>query len=203
MHRRWPSEPRGRRECRALNRTRSLACNKRKHASKSPQVRRNIRHSPRDGLRLMACSPRGTGLDSPRRLQAFARRLDTSVGVSGPHDFVVRLPCRSPRDTEASIAPYPNVRDDWPKRPSWWDRMRASIHLIWASGKAKFLRKRIERPERLETVRENRALAQQDQGSAVLSRMKHSMWLDLTFIKVRHDFPRKPSKAFPTPLASS
>ncbi|HKV54531.1 MAG TPA: hypothetical protein VJN94_07785, partial [Candidatus Binataceae bacterium] len=58
---------------------------------KTPQVRRTIGNSLRNGLRLMARSPRGTGLVSPRRLQAFARGLDTSVGASGRHAFAVRL----------------------------------------------------------------------------------------------------------------
>ena len=48
MHRSRPSQRRGHRECRCNERTRSLACTLEKHASKSPQVRRNIRHSLRD-----------------------------------------------------------------------------------------------------------------------------------------------------------
>src|SRR5690348_17893363 len=81
-------------------RTRSLACNERKHASKSPQVRRTIRHSLRDGFRLMARSPRGAGLDSPRHFTrrvgpvradiANLAKLDLSVGRPGPHAFAVR-----------------------------------------------------------------------------------------------------------------
>ena len=41
-------------------------------------------------LRLIARSPRGTGLDSPRDLR-IARKLDPSVGGSGPHAFAVRV----------------------------------------------------------------------------------------------------------------
>ena len=40
-------------------------------------------------LRLIARSPRGTGLDSPRDLR-IARKLDPSVGRPGPHAFAVR-----------------------------------------------------------------------------------------------------------------
>ena len=32
-----------------------------------------------------------TGLFCHRRLQVISRKLDTSVGASGPHDFAVRL----------------------------------------------------------------------------------------------------------------
>ena len=41
-------------------------------------------------VRLIARSPRGTGLDSPRHSQVV-RELDLSVGRSGPHAFAVRL----------------------------------------------------------------------------------------------------------------
>ena len=59
----------------------------------------------RDGLRLMARSPRGTGLLSPRRFAGTGpAKLDTSVGVSGPHAFAVRSPRRTPGDAKASIA---------------------------------------------------------------------------------------------------
>ena len=73
MHQCWPSIFRGRRECRVPTRTRALACKwVDKNTRKSSQVRRTVRHSLRDGLRLMARSPRGAGLDSPRHL---AKRL--------------------------------------------------------------------------------------------------------------------------------
>jgi len=51
---------------------------------------RSNRHSLRDGLRLIARSPRCTGLCSHRRLRARDPRLDPSVGRSGPHAFAVR-----------------------------------------------------------------------------------------------------------------
>src|ERR1700749_642245 len=48
------------------------------------------RPSLRNGLRLMARSPRSTGLDSLRRLPLVIGRLDPSVGGSGPRTFAVR-----------------------------------------------------------------------------------------------------------------
>jgi hypothetical protein len=71
-------------------RTRSLACKSKKHASKSPQVRRTIRHSLRDGVTAYTWSPRCTGLFSHRRPEIITPGLDPSVGRSGPHDFAVR-----------------------------------------------------------------------------------------------------------------
>ena len=40
------------------------------------------------------------------------RQLDTSVGVSGRHDFAVREPARSSAAPPASTASRPHVRDD-------------------------------------------------------------------------------------------
>src|SRR5487761_1921655 len=50
------------------------------------------RHSPRNGLRLIARSPRGPGFLAPVIPKKLAsQELDTSVGASGPHVFAVRL----------------------------------------------------------------------------------------------------------------
>jgi len=74
-------------------RTRSLACEIKKHTSKSPQVRRTSRPSLRNGfngfLRDLLGEP---GLLSPSQaaMRKHCRRLDASVGASGPHDFAVR-----------------------------------------------------------------------------------------------------------------
>jgi hypothetical protein len=65
-------------------------------------------------LRLTSYSPRGTGLVCPRRQQDHLSRLDTSVGVSGPYDLVVRVSVVRPREdiarlADASIASPPHV----------------------------------------------------------------------------------------------
>jgi hypothetical protein len=62
------------------------ACNK-KSRRQSPQVRRTIRHSLRDGLRLMVTLPGGPGFDSPRHVAKRLAKLDLSVGRPGPHAF--------------------------------------------------------------------------------------------------------------------
>jgi hypothetical protein len=98
--------------------TRSLACSvvntrvsHRRHAD-------IIRHSLRNGFTAYTCSPRCTGLFSHRRRRFIDRQLDPSVGRSGPHDFAVRTGrARLPQPLRPSH-PAPNVRDDWPKRPS-------------------------------------------------------------------------------------
>ncbi|WP_291575579.1 hypothetical protein, partial [Bradyrhizobium sp.] len=60
--------------------------------AKSPRSHRKTRHSPRNGFTVYFALSPVTGLSCHRRLAKVAfRKLDTSVGVSGPHDFAVRL----------------------------------------------------------------------------------------------------------------
>jgi hypothetical protein len=47
-----------------------------------------------------------------RHLADTSAKLDISVGISGPHDFAVRLKPRSSCAAKASIASRLNVRDD-------------------------------------------------------------------------------------------
>jgi hypothetical protein len=79
-----------------------------------------IRHSLRDGLRLTPRSPRRSGflVTVIGAMDEHRRRLDISVGMSGPRGFAVRLmrvrlaaPKRPPH-------PAPNVRDDR-ETPLW------------------------------------------------------------------------------------
>jgi hypothetical protein len=53
-----------------------------------------------------------TGLVFYRRLRNVFRKLDASVGASGPHDFIVRKAALSSAAPPASIASRTNVRDD-------------------------------------------------------------------------------------------
>jgi hypothetical protein len=97
-----------------VGRTRSLACNKEKHASKSPQVRRFNRHSLRDGVNAAPCSPRCPGFLATvasrisacraRRADIAITRLDPSVGGTGPHGFAVRQCAARLATHQASIA---------------------------------------------------------------------------------------------------
>jgi hypothetical protein len=78
-----------------------LRANDRKHARKSSQVRRTVRHSLRDGLRLTPRSPRCPGFDSHRRAREnVSRALDLGIGRPGPHGFAVRA---GPRSSHASL----------------------------------------------------------------------------------------------------
>jgi hypothetical protein len=90
------------------------ACNK-KSRRQSPQVGRTIRHSLRNGLRLMARSPRGAGLDSPRRSRETSRKNLTSA--SGGQDHTLSPSALAQlrlTQAAASIASRLTFRDDWP-----------------------------------------------------------------------------------------
>jgi len=101
-----------------VGRTRSLACKRKKHASKSPQVRRTIRHSLRDGLRLIARSPWCAGLFSHHRRRNDSHRLDPSVGDQDHAPSPSASACLRLGQAKASIASRLTFRDDWPQRPS-------------------------------------------------------------------------------------
>jgi len=67
----------------------------RKAGGSDHRFSRNNRHSPRNGVRLITPSPRGAGLDSPRRPRdrsklEIAPGLDPSIGRSGPRAFAIR-----------------------------------------------------------------------------------------------------------------
>jgi hypothetical protein len=87
------------------------------------------------------------------------RELDTSVGVSGPHDFavrsnIVRQPAvliahgslrtrpasRCAPDAAASTASAPRVRDDR-DTPLWWGGMRKVLEVIGGCGNRNIFRK--------------------------------------------------------------
>ena len=78
---------------------------------------RNNRHSLRDGLRLIARSPWCAGLLATIACKLVTRKLDPSVGGSGPHAFAVReavvVGALKARSTP-SRPPHPvsDVRDD-------------------------------------------------------------------------------------------
>ncbi len=71
----------------------------------------NKRHSPRDGLRLIRDLPGVPGLLATVALRLVTAKLDTSVGVPGPHDFAVRF-ASLVGEAPASIAPRITFRDD-------------------------------------------------------------------------------------------
>jgi hypothetical protein len=70
---------------------------------------------------LCSRSPRSTGLVSLRRLAKRPAKLDTSVGVPGPHDFAVRMDRARLAPPNASIASRTTCRDDH-DTPLLWAR---------------------------------------------------------------------------------
>ena len=88
-----PSPIRGRRECRARERTRSLVCKNKKHTSLSHHGHAGTPGIPRAMVLTVSfvLAPE-TGLSClrHRRDAKHHRQLDISVGISGPHDFAVR-----------------------------------------------------------------------------------------------------------------
>jgi len=69
----------------------ALCANEKSTQAKSPQVRRTIRHSLRDGFTVCFVLSPVTGLFCHRRLADSSAKLDASVGAPGPHDFAVRF----------------------------------------------------------------------------------------------------------------
>ncbi len=113
-------EIRGRRECRAPDAP-AAAC----VVVESTRVSHhghtgNTRHSPRNGFTAYSALSPGTGLSCPRRRQSCLRRLDTSVGASGPHDFAVRFPRSSSCRAVSVHRIPPRVRDV--RNAPLWDR---------------------------------------------------------------------------------
>jgi hypothetical protein len=98
--------------------TRSLACEKVKSTRASHhRFTETVRHSLRDGFNAYFVLSPVTGLFCHRRLRNSFRKLDASVGASGPHDFAVRVGAvrrqplrvhRIPRPTSVTIAIRPS-----------------------------------------------------------------------------------------------
>jgi hypothetical protein len=94
--------------------------------------------------------PRTNVLSAPGRVDTNIRKLDASVGASGPHDFAVRSNISRQRAVDRSQAeacpaiplrakrcrvhriPHP-TSVTIAKRPSVWDGMREVLDLIWGS----------------------------------------------------------------------
>jgi hypothetical protein len=93
-----PSKNRGRRESRVCR------------AHPQPRARNEKAHE-HSHHRFAGLTP-VTGLVCHRRLADTSAKLDTSVGVSGPHDFAVRKPRSRRKRRPRPSHPAPNVRDD-------------------------------------------------------------------------------------------
>ena len=86
---------------------RSLACKIESTRASHHGHTRDIRHSPRNGFNGFLRARPGDRLCCLRRLArcvSIVTKLDISVGISGPHDFAVRLLMHSSRAPQASTA---------------------------------------------------------------------------------------------------
>jgi hypothetical protein len=93
--------------------THSLMCGCKKHTSKFTTGQPLHRHSLRNGFNgLSARSPRRPGLLAAVVCEIVSRRLDPSVGGSGPHALAVRQLHRSSGNTARVHRIPPRVRDD-------------------------------------------------------------------------------------------
>ena len=133
-----PLQVRGRRECR-MRAAPAVSCANlhKKMRTRAYRAAEAIRHPLRNGLRLMARSPRRSGFFVTVALGKLAsQELDASVKASGPHVFTVRF--RAVRQRRIRVhRSLPHVRDDG-QRPSSRDRMASDMPLICPAGKAEF-----------------------------------------------------------------
>ena len=129
-----PSANRGRGEYRALDAPAAS------HAVKKQSIRVShheytgtTRHSPRDGLRLLRALPGAPGFLATIVCVPW-RKLDTSVGVSGPHAFAVRVRCRRLRHPPRPSHPAP--RFVTLRNAPLPGRDGEAYRVIWVFGKA-------------------------------------------------------------------
>jgi hypothetical protein len=94
-------------------RTHSLACeNKKTHESVTTGTPQSTGIPRAMVLTASFVLSSATGLSCHRRSRITIRKLDISVGMSGPHDFSVREQGHSSRDLPRPPRPLPNVHDD-------------------------------------------------------------------------------------------
>ena len=170
---------RGRRECRVLAAPMARLQNK-KQAAVTTGSAETSGIPCAMALRLTSYSPRGAGLVCPRRQRDHPSRLDTSVGVSGPYDLVVRLGAVRPHEdiarvAKASIASPPHVLVTI-ARPSLFHRggMPGEEHIFLKNGIRIFLRGGLDIGLSLELPHEIRFFA-------------HATWLRKAAAATRND----------------
>jgi len=118
---------RGRRECQAPMR-RGKKCARSHHGHTGI-----TRHSPRNGFTVSFVLSPAIGLFCHRHLRNCFHRLDTSVEMSGPHDFTVRISIARLARRCVHRIPCP-TSVTFAKRPSEWDRTRRVLVLICPTG---------------------------------------------------------------------
>jgi hypothetical protein len=77
-----------------------------------------------------------TGLVCHRYLRNTFRKLDTSVGASGPHDFAVRFSLA--RQARIRVHRIPPRACDVASRPSEWDETESRYSCFYRAVKRKF-----------------------------------------------------------------
>ena len=136
---------RGRRERRMQAAPASLACKRRKHASKSPQVRRTAGLPCATVLTAAPRSPRGAGLDSPRHLQIIFASLTPASGRQD-HTAWPSASMRSSRASKRPSHPAPNVRDDREAPLLSETGQRGENHIFLKNGRKIFLMGGLDTP---------------------------------------------------------
>src|SRR6202047_408771 len=133
-------ENRGRRECRARDAPAASHANKKLAYECSHHGHTGItRHSPRNGFNsLYRALPGDRAFLPPSPAKVASRKLDASVGASGPHDFAVRGSAPSSEAPPASTASRPAFVTI-ASRPSV-GRDRIDIFLLLPRRQAKFLK---------------------------------------------------------------
>ena len=115
----------------------------------------NIRHPPRNGLRLTPRSPRGPiALLTPSSARRFGRprELDACKGAPEPHGFAVRKQARSSVALTASTAS--RLTFVTRETPLLWRRDGWSKSYISEKRNRSFLEQRASRPNRLDRLEE-------------------------------------------------
>jgi len=100
------------------------------------------RPSLRNGFNGLSRALPGDRAFLPPSLRGKSRKLDASVGASGPHDFAVRdraVRLRAIRTPNAAASIASRLTSvTIAKRPSVWDGMAGVLKLIWVGGEAEY-----------------------------------------------------------------
>jgi hypothetical protein len=83
-----------------------------------------------------------TGLVCHRHLRNTFRKLDTSVGASGPHDFAVRFSLA--RQARIRVHRIPPRACDVASRPSEWDETKSQYSCFYLAVKRNFGKSEID-----------------------------------------------------------
>jgi len=132
-----------------------------------------------------------------RRDAKHRRRLDTCLGVSGPHDFAVRTPRRPSSHTAASTAFQPNARDDR-ETPLMRDRMaRACSYDLPDEQSGIFFARGLDRANQLDVVAENRRYAHASETLKTASRSPRGSAIGGFIV---HRAPQRGRAPWPKPI---